>query len=383
MIDATRLLPMSAEVHIGSLRTLAAAWADRATGTVTSPGAEPVTLVAGEGSSLDAPDRLAAAICAPGLEFTPDEVEHDGLNVPLGGLLVEAARLVADPRAIRRRPRVLVSEGPRFSRARHRLPLPSVTQALLSQALRSGMTLQEALRAEGVGAGVVADDLAALVALEFIELQPVPRRPDEDHQITLSQPAITPAAVSPGIVIALRLEREWTLFEESDDWAVLGLRSGSSSHQVNAAGRRMRHRYLSLADRDDLSEAAQATGRRLLERVDIAVRRLLSGAPPRTPPPDASGLQAVRVGWLAVEELDYDEARRWFERARKDPRTAAAAMAGLGWVEMIDPLSPAEAQDDGIVLLRLAAGVEPGDARIRWLLARAEEIRTRTGMPST
>lgn len=77
---------------------------------------------------------------------------------------------------------------------------------------------------------------------------------------------------------------------------------------------------------------------------------------------------------MAVDEGDYDEARRWFERGRRDPRTAATAMAGLGWVEVIDPTAPPEARADGIALLELAVGGEPGDARIQWLLSRATEL---------
>jgi hypothetical protein len=287
---------------------------------------------------------------------------------------VEAGRIVGNPRVIRRRPRVLVSEGEHFARARHRLPLPSVTQALLSQVLRSGLTLEDALRAEGVGPGVVADDLAALVALEFIRLEPVPRHPGDDTHTPTTHPALKVSRPPPGVVIARRLEREWALFEGADDWAVLGLRSGSSASQVVAAGRRMKHRYRSLIERDDLTEDAHETAQRLLERLAIAVRNLSDGAPPLTPPPVASGLQAVRVGWMAVDEGDYDEARRWFERGRRDPRTAATAMAGLGWVEVIDPTAPPEARADGIALLELAVGGEPGDARIQWLLSRATEL---------
>jgi|GEM_PF-6960896 len=375
MIDPTRLLPVSAQVHLTSLRTLAAVWAARRTGTVRSPACSPVILVAGDATTHDAPDRLTAALCMPGLTFEPGEVEHEGLNVPLGGLLVEAARLVSNPRAIRRRTRVLISEGEHFMRARHRLPLPSVTNALLTQVLRSGLTLEDALRAEGVGAGVIADDLAALVALEFLRIEKVPRSPGEDSVTSpTSIPAVERVLPDPAQAITRRLEREWALFEDADDWAVLGLRSKLPKPQINAAAARMMNRYRGLAERQDIPEEAQAIGRKLLERVQNAAERLASGAARATLVKGASGQQAVRMGWMAIDELDFEEARRWFQRGRKDARTAPVSMAGQGWVEIIDSSSPPDAKADGLELLRLAAGVEPGDARVQWLLAEAERI---------
>ncbi|MCO4768435.1 MAG: hypothetical protein KDA24_00285 [Deltaproteobacteria bacterium] len=375
MIDPARLLPVSAKVHVSALRTVAARWAARSTGVVHSPICDPITLVAGEATMQDAPDHLVAALCAPGLSFREGEVEHAGLSVPIGGLLIEAARLVSNPRAFRGRTRVLISEGEHFTRARHRLPLPGVTRGLLAQVLRTGLTLEDGLRAEGIGVGVVADDLAALVALQFIRIEQVPSLPEEEASFPgWSQPSLELTVPDPAVEVTRRLEREWSLFEESDDYAVLGLRPGFTEEQLAAASARMQHRYRSLAGRDDVTDEARALGRRLLERVQNAADRLKAGGGVPKLPQGTSGQQALRMGWVAMDEVNYAEARRWFQRGRRDPRTAPSAMAGLGWVDVLDPQSSETARLDGMELLRLAAEVQPGDARIQWLLVEAIRI---------
>lgn len=71
---------------------------------------------------------------------------------------------------------------------------------------------------------------------------------------------------------------------------------------------------------------------------------------------------------------DFEEARRWLQRGRKDPGTAAEAMAGLGSMEVIDADNPEAAREDGRALRKLAADRQPGDARVQRLLAEASQM---------
>ncbi len=367
------VLPLNAEVHKGSLRHLAAAWAARLTGVVRSKACEPIPLLTGDATTSQSSGQLCAAICAPGLEFTASQVRNDGLVIPLGSLLVEAARLISDPRTIRQHARVYVFEGESFPRSRQQLPVPGMTLSVLSRVLRTGNTLEDALRSEGVGAGVVADDLSALVTLDFIRLERVSQHSDQSQGLQVANPSLKSIKSAPGLVAELRLAREWNLLENADDHTVLGLRAGSSYEQVTSSSSQRQQRYENLAKHQGLSSKARDTARVLNQRVKLAERRLVTEQSTHTPLAVASGLHAIRIGWHAIEVGDLPEAKRWFQRSRQHPGTAAEGLAGLGWVEVIDTTNTRLAREEGVALLRLAAALKPADTRVQWLLSKAIE----------
>ncbi len=180
MIDPTRLLPADCVVDPDSFWALREAWAQRRTGHMCSPDGVRVPLVAGNLTRPGDVDLLASALCAPRLSLCSEELPVGGHSVPLGPLMFEAARRVAEPDHVREHLGGRVSEGPHYEATQHRLAIPGVTRALLSQVLRTVLTLREGLRAEGIGLGVVVDDLAALRALGVIRVDEMPPDPDDD-----------------------------------------------------------------------------------------------------------------------------------------------------------------------------------------------------------
>lgn len=374
MIDATRLIPLTGVVDRDSFRALREAWAGRATGHMCDDDGLKVALVAGNVTQPGALDTLAAGLCAPGLSFCSHGPPQGGMSVPIGGLMFEAARRVAKPEKLRDRLDVLISEGRHYEATQHRLAIPAVTRAVMSQVLRTTLTLREGLRAEGIGIGVVVDDLAALRALRILRVDRVPRRPED-----LSLPSLSGASIerlgTDRHTIRQRLEREWALFENATSWAVLGLRPGLSEQQIQAAGARMLRRYQSFLDTPGLKPDTRDLGDRLLARAQKALERLAKDPSAVSTPGEPSSHHAVQMGWHKADQGDWAAARDWFLVGRQAPRRAAEAMAGLGWVEILDPMNSDRARQDGLELIELAAQVAPGDARVRWVLAQARSMR--------
>ena len=385
MIDPARVLPVGSRPRRSSLRTLTEAWAMRGTGTVRSPVVSDAHLVSGEGTDVDDPDRLARAVCAPELEFVSEEVEHVGMTVPLGGLMMEAARLLGCPNAVTQSPRVRLRSTDLYKRVIHRIPLATATRAVLGHAVQNHLTLGEALRMEGLGAGVVADDLAALVTLGLIELD----TPESERADALVPFAPTPVDL-PAFTLteaeekALkgRLEREWAMVRDVDDWTVLGLQPGAARVRIEAAARRMNARYRTVVDDPLLGQETHEVAQRLFERSQKAARRLLAGITPDAPPAVSGASEALDRGWKAVEREDFVEARRCFALARRDPRGQSSGLAGEGWIDVVDPRSTMAERQEGLELLSLAYSMAPGDPRILTLLREARvEMGLRATMP--
>lgn len=383
MIDPARVLPVGSRPRRSSLRTLTEAWALRGTGTVRSPVVTDAHLVSGEGTDVDDPDRLARAVCAPELEFVPEEVEHVGMTVPLGGLMMEAARILGSPNAVTQSPRVRLRGTDLYKRVVHRIPLATATRAVLGHAVQNHLTLGEALRMEGLGAGVVADDLAALVTLGLIELEPPESESLEDIAPLVPTPVDLPAfTLTEAEERALRgrLEREWAMVRDADDWTVLGLQPGAAQVRIDAAARRMNARYRTVVDDPLLGQETHAVAQRLFERSQKAARRLLAGITPDAPPAVSGASEALEQGWTAVEREDFVEARRCFAMARRDPRSQSSGLAGEGWVAVVDPRSSMAERQEGLELLSLAYSMAPGDPRI---LTRLREARVEMGLRAT
>ncbi len=213
------------------------AWASGKSGTLCL-GEQRLHLLHGEPTT---PEQLQLIIEALYAEDAPSFLEGaiPGRPTPprLATELWEAATRLAERASLKGRARWRVLPEENFHRL-NAFPVRPLTARFLSRADSKKVRLGDTVRMDKSARMEVLDDFVALEVLGVVTLEapadgavredPVRPRPNVDAKTER------------------RLQREWGLLRDADDWTVLGCTPGMAPETVEAAARRMASRYRQL-----------------------------------------------------------------------------------------------------------------------------------------
>ncbi|MCB9781118.1 MAG: hypothetical protein H6742_21305 [Alphaproteobacteria bacterium] len=349
-----------------SLSALVAVWADRRTGRFAAPGAQgTVDVVDGEPRDAAGLVWLATAVCRPGLRFVPMTGGGTAqLGSRLGATLLEAGRRAADRAGLQGLERGRLVVGPRGD-ALERLPLRAASRRVLREVAGRREPLLQTLDHIGIAPELVAEDLAALVALGLVQLRPGESRWSASSVDTGERNRLAIRRLQ------ARLDRDWSTLRDADDWQVLGVPKDAPPDLVARGAARMRHRYAQ-ADEGVDDEISRETVRQVRARVEAAIEHLGAAAEQHDPPESPDPARALRLGQAAAVSGDLAQARRWLSVAARKDEHDPEIMAWYGWVLVVDPTVRSDrARRRGLALLAMARAVAPDDPAVRARCAEA------------
>ena len=289
----------------------------------------------------------------------------DGLGVPIGEDLWQAALAGANAASLRAALDAAWVERP-GARAVSRLPLATQTRQVLAQPNGAHLTLQDLVTRADVPVGSVERELSGLIALGFYRLR---RAANQGTRTPPRRPARTrsPAATPASSAMTRRLEREWQILSNADDWTVLGIPPSSDALTIGRACERMLARYASLPTEGPTGDLA----RQIQQRIQAAVDNVQAGR--------ASSKQRDRLmadpmaeGQRLAQAGQWNAASRCFALARKQAENARN-VAWLGWALYNDTSRTGPRwRERGLELLALAESMGGFATEVQLLRARAE-----------
>ena len=354
---------------LGSLRVLARCWARKASGVFSSPHVPGAANLA-DGQPVDARSlQVAIRVCyVGGGEFKPMDVLAAG-KVELAGDLWECALAAANPTALRDAldaAWVQRSSAP----AAARLPLSMQTRRVLSQRNSPRLTLLDLISAADVAVGNVDRELSALVALGFFRLRRAAargRRPPRSVPLRDR----TPAGMAGDAMMLRRLQKDWELVRDADDWTVIGASPTMDRSVVDRACQRMLDRYNKAARNPQASPAARELAQKIRRRVAAAVQNIQSGSAV-TQAEARLRRDPMGEGLRLAAEGSWGMAARCFAVARKVSETARN-VAWLGWATYNDESKPERRKERALELLALAESMGGHASEVQLLRARADK----------
>jgi hypothetical protein len=365
---ARELHPQGIKPELEALRMLARLWAQRRTGVLRSPHMRGEARII-EGRAARPQDRtwIVQAAYVGGVEVHACNV----LAVPGLDLLPElwaCAMALANPSAVLGALDASLVERS-AARRLDELPLAVATRRLLSGQRRPDQDLRHLCQVSGIAPEAVAQELSALVALGLFRLRRAAGRTRRArlHTVTPAQPGDNRQIQA----LRKRLEREWGLLADADDWTVVGVSQHMDAEVIRRACERMLGRYAQVASREDLPEDVRELARSIHNRVERAVGEIRAGRALTSTQrrlhedPLSEGRRRLAAG-------DFANAARCFTMARNQGESALN-VALLGWALYNDPGRPREARTErGMELLGLAESMGGHAHDVQLLRARAE-----------
>lgn|GEM_PF-4326477 len=344
-----------------ALALAGALWGARRSGHLKVPGAGGVIeLHRGELVDPAAMSALATALHIGMLDFAEADVAARGPTLDPAGLLLEAARRIADEDSIRGHLEWLPLAAPGLDDPLDRLPVAPATRALFDAQTTPPCSLQVLLTRAGQPLDAVAAELAALQALGVLVLVPADEDfdgPDRRRRARTDSVAFRHQAVLD------HLTRELERQASGDDHSVLGVPRDADERLLARACNRAPARYRAILADDGQPDAVRTAARQVLERVEAAAQRLRPGL---------STDDALTRGRAALQAERFQDARRIFREAREADKSSCDALAGLGWATFRDPrLDETTRRHAGTRLLSKAVAQHPTRLRPRLWLAKA------------
>ncbi len=365
---ARELHPQGIKPELDALRALARIWSQRQTGVLRSPHMRGEARLI-EGRAARPQDRtwIVQSAYVGAVELHPCTV----LPVPGLDLLPElwaCALALANPSAVLG---VLDASLVERSAARRvgELPLSAATRRLLAQDRRPNQDLRVLCQVSDIAPEAVAQEISAMVALGMFRLRRAAGRSHRQplHTVTPAQPGEARHTQA----LRTRLEREWGLLRDADDWTVVGVSPNMDAVVIRRACERMLTRYQAVGDHRDMPEDVRELARAIHDRVERAVgeiqagRALTAGQRQLHQDPVAEGRRRLAAG-------DYANAARCFTLARQQGESALN-VALLGWALYNDSGRPHAARTErGLELLGLAESMGGHAHDVQLLRARAD-----------
>lgn len=354
-----------------ALAVLTTAWRQQSSGLVRRRGRQVAVLRRGDLAGTEEHSAVVEGLYAGGITFAQEPASACGDLKRLGPALYGAALNLASPRTVIERLDSLLVERQGVQRLAE-LPLGPSLWRLLREPRNNTTTLRQLMASAGVEAEDCALGLGALMLLGLFRLRPavaaLPSAPREP-----AKPALLTANDRRHLELALsRLEREVRLLQSVDDNTALGVARGTESHHINSAYERQRDRYEALMRDAALGPRGRALTRQILDRIELAWRRLRK-PPASAPPSPSSEAQLFERGLAALTEYRYDDAARYFEAARSINLSSARNMGYLGWAVFNDVSRSRDARwSEAHDLLALSVSMSPELESCQLFLAQIE-----------
>ena len=303
-----------------------------------------------------------------GGEFKPMDVLA-GTSVELSGDLWQCALAAANPESLRAA--VDAAWVQRSSAtAAARLPIDRSTRRVLAQPNNPRLSLLDLVAGADVPIARVDRELSALVALGFYRLR---RAAAQGRKRPRSVPLRdrTPIARSGDAMVVRRLQRDWQVVRDADDWTVIGASPTMDAETVARACKRMLDRYSQAARDPKASPEARDLATKIRMRVKEAVRNVQSGRA-ITQVEARLRQDPMGEGRARAKAAEWSVAAKCFAVARRMAETAQN-VAWLGWAVYNDPTRPEERRKErGLELLALAESMGGHAGEVQLLRARAE-----------
>lgn len=319
---------------------------------------------------MDRPGLVVAIrICyVGGAEFEPMDVLA-GAGVELSTDLWACALAAANPAALANAlDAAWVQRSSATAAAR--LPLSMTTRRVLAQPNSPRHSLLDLIASADVSVSKVDRELSALVAIGFFRMRRAANRgPKRPRSVPLRDR--TPARTASDAMMLRRLERDWALVRDADDWTVIGASPTMAADTVQRACERMTTRYARAENDPNASPEARALAHRIGRRVDEAVENIRGGSA-MTQAEARVRKDPMGEGRRQVSAGNWTLAVRCFAMARKLAENASN-VAWLGWATYNDPTKPeARRKSRGLEMLALAESMGGHASEVQLLRARAD-----------
>jgi CheY-like chemotaxis protein len=401
-LGVRRRASLSGGLSPEALAALATWWAGRASGELSWPGRR-LHLAHGAPADPAGWHLLEQAICHWPLRFTYGDAADAGDWLAMGQWLMGRARSLPVAGFMERARFQAIARSPlRF--VVRAMPVP-VALAQIIEDSDGSIPLGEALASTGLSAHELLFDVAALHHLKLIDLQapmvpraqhrgplprPAPTRPSSselDSNVEQSdvrearramggeRPRLPGSAFRSGLAGAVRpdpgrlrqqLEAELKRLEEASPSVILGIPGDAEPELVRAAVERLRRRYQGLHEDESMGPEVQQLGRRMVEMVDFAYKRLIRGVAndrlrpsPATTPEERLLLQAREL----IRRRSWEQADRVLARAMELRLDHPGILAAQGWARFHrQDLPLKQRQEDAREQLLLAEQFEADNA---------------------
>ncbi len=356
-----------------AVRLVAKIWARESTGVLQSSAGRAV-IVGGEPRDEVSLESLIGTMYTTDAEFTfHDVIAKKGL--PVASQIWEIASQRANSKAIRQRLDHALVERP-GARGIGRLPLSEDTRQVLAQDNSPRHTLGDLIASAKADTGNVCHEVSVLIVLGLCKLRQAAARGSTakapEAAASPSQAAPRTRSSSRDERVVQRLQLEWNVIENADDYTVVGISPDMPDEIVQRACDRMLRRYTKLKENEALPPEAQELAIQIHKRISEAVLRLQQGCG-RRQDKRSSDLDPFEAGLIFADERDWTRAVKCFNMARHRDPNNGRNVAWLAWAVFNDPSFPAEkrakkAQD----LMILAESLTSGNPTIIKLAAHLD-----------
>lgn len=346
------------QMDLLSLRVVAGVWMRGRSGVLRSENLPGRALVA-DGRAVKKADFewIQRGVRVGELTFRPVETFGGGTAWPLHQVLWELALTRAKPQAVLANlDAALVVQCP--AQRLRELPLSGPLRELLAAPNHPREVLRGLCRIAQVPAAEVARELSALIVLRAARLRAAAGQGPRPQTAPIpAPPAATPPRPAQDPRVVARLQREWSLIQDADDWTVIGASPSMSADTISRACARMQVRYAKLAKDQRLGPEGTQLAGQIAQRVNEAVLRIQRG--------DARSGQGASPQQLLADAKRLCDARKWDDAAKKllvarkrthDPDV----LAWLGWAVLHTGPGRVQAGQEQLRLADSMGSVEAG-----------------------
>jgi len=337
-------------------------WATKRTGLLLGSNGERAALVDGEPKSREHLGRVMAFI------YAEEPVKFKNADSPLkrpkpilGTHLLKAAERVSKPERVRKATGAMLVPGPHAGILKQ-LPVPEQLREVLDG--ESRVSVMDVLKHDAD----LAEDVATLLVMKVLRLA----KPSQSERLPASERRDRVNATRTALLLR-RLEREWEIVKEADDYTVLGVSPDTPESEIAPAAERMQQRYAKVAEDEAAHPKARKLAQRIYQKVAAAATRMAEGSATGGSSPLPDEKTAFAEGTKNLEQGDFSRAVKWFALARKYSSNDAGNVGHLGWAVYNDPGRPkSKRHSTGRELLELSDFINPHAEGPQYFLAQVE-----------
>ena len=337
-------------------------WATKRTGLFIGAEGVRAAVVDGEPKNREHLERVMAFIY--GEEMVQFKNADSPLKRPkpvLGTHLLKAAERVSKPDRVRKAAGAMLVPG-QHGGILKKLPVPDQLREVLDG--ESRVSVMDVLKHDAD----LAEDVATLLVMKVLRLA----KPSQNERLPASERKDRIDATRTALLLR-RLEREWDIVKEADDYTVLGVSPDTPESDIAPAAQRMQERYAKIAADDGAHPKARKLAQRIFQKVAAAATRMAEGSATGGSSELPDEKTAFAEGTKHLEQGDFARAVKWFALARKYSSNDASNVGYLGWAVYNDPGRPkSKRHSKGRELLELSDFINPHAEGPQLFLAQVE-----------